>query len=114
MGHIVGNLGYGVEMFGSTHWLSMSLSTGSPASHTGIGVGPLATTADKIATLPTVGKLLIAALQGQSVFEAEISGLPTQAAGPFPGVAPAAWLGTLTATQKADLRQLAISLPIGA
>ncbi len=109
MGHIVGDLGYAEHIWLSdgVGYLECTLSCGAPAAHTGVALGRLDTPANRLAAARVCAELITAPTQ--AAFETAFGLLPTYTSGPWAGVAPATWLASLSATQRAVLRDLILS-----
>ena len=104
MGHIVGDLGYADMIFldDGLPYLEVTLSCGSPAAHTGVCIGKLDTSANRLVAARVCADLIGATTQAS--FESVFNALPVYASGPWPGVSPATWLASLAATQRSILR----------
>ena len=103
MGVLVDDVSMAVDVWGSGDDdidVVLASSCGSPAHHHGISLGRYSSAAVRIGR---VAGLMEAALVGLTEFGAAVGALPTINSGPFPGVVPATWWGSLTGAQQSRL-----------
>jgi hypothetical protein len=103
MGYVIPNLGIVTDCWGDGDDdidAVLACGQGSPARHSGISLGRYSSAAARIGR---PAALMQAALEGLEEFGDAVEALPTINSGPFPGVAPATWWGSLSSAEQSKL-----------